>query len=144
MLCLCDSVLYKKKNNNKKQTYTEESSLDILMVLCWNEMVEFGVVGQDSNIKVLIYTIVCIQKPFNPATKQSPAFRRRLMALGRLCLPYMSHPVQSCHQPGAGEALLYWPVHSSERSIPSVSLQTLALKGAVCLSSRTEVEKTHR
>lgn len=65
------------------------------------------------------------------------------MAVGLLCLPYTSHPVQSCHPPGAGEALLHWPVHSSERSIPSVSLQTLALKGAVCLSSRTEVEKTH-
>lgn len=47
----------KKEQKQKTETYTEESSLDILlMVLCWNEMVEFGVVGQDSNIKVLIYT----------------------------------------------------------------------------------------
>lgn len=49
-------VQKKNKNKLKTETYTEESSLDILMVLCWNEMVEFGVVGQDSNIKVLIYT----------------------------------------------------------------------------------------
>lgn len=47
----------KKEQKQKTETYTEESSLDILlMVLCWNEMVEFGVVGQDSSIKVLIYT----------------------------------------------------------------------------------------
>lgn len=52
----------------------------------------------------------------------------------------MSHLVQFCHQPVAGEALLKWPVHFSEQGIPFASSQILALKGAVCLSSRTEEE----
>lgn len=40
----------------------------------------------------------------------------------------------------AGEVLLKWAVHFSEQGIPFASSQILALKGAVCLSSRTEEE----
>lgn len=41
-----------QQQTKKTKTYTEESSLDIiLMDICWNEMVEFRVVGQAFNIK---------------------------------------------------------------------------------------------
>lgn len=104
------TVLYKKNNNNKlkKQKHTQKNLVWILVswiyagMRWWN----LGLLVKPLISKVLIYISCLHSDAFNTTTKGSPHSSVNPWLRAFSAFPYAAHPVQSCRQPVAGEALL--------------------------------------